>query len=205
MDTAVVDLADLPASTGDYTKDRVVELLGAGVTPVQVASAVGCSESYVSQLLAVPEIEAMVRKLRSERAAEYIEHDDSVQAAEKAALGLVRRNVDNGFLKPMEALKHFQVLNAARRKSDSTGGTAVPTNTIVNFTLPENAAVQFKMTTDRQVIEVDGRSMATLPAAQVAKMLREKKAAEQLLESLEPLRIEIGEAAAAMISELDKI
>jgi transcriptional regulator with XRE-family HTH domain len=161
-------------------KDRIIELLGSGISAVQVASACGVSESYVSQLLSDETISERVKALRVARASKYVEHDDHLDTDEEVARKLVRRNLDNGFLKPMEALKHFQVLNAARRKADSGSNVQIPTSTIVNISLPTSAAVHFKLTVDKQVVEVDGRAMTALPAAQVAGMLRRKKATELL-------------------------
>jgi hypothetical protein len=166
-------------------KEKIVEMLGAGVTPTQVALACGVSDSYISQLLADENIATEVAEKRTVRAAAFVESDASLDSDEEIARSAVRRNLDHGFLKPMETLRHFQVLNAARRKSDSHAGAQVPTSTVVQLNLPAAAAVQFRLTVDRQVIEVDGRSMTTMPAQRVTKMLREKKAQEMLQTSLE--------------------
>lgn len=181
-------------------QEKIVEMLGAGVTPVQVARAVGCEESYVSQILAVPELHGRITELRAVRAAQYIEHDDTIEEMEKRALVRLSNAID--FLRPMEALKAFQVLNSAKKKSDAASRQDVPTSTVVNINLPAAAITQFKLTSDKQVIEVDGRSMATMPAAKVAQMLREKKAGEQLQEALgAPLVIDTP----AFVTELDRI
>lgn len=176
-------------------KDKIIEMLGAGVTPVQVALACGVSESYISQLLADEHVEAQVKALRVEKAAAYVEHDAQLDSDEEVVRRKVRRNIDDGFLKPMELLKHFQVLNAARRKSEGAGTAQVPTSTIVQLHLPTAAAVQFKMTVDKQVVEIDGRAMTAMPAAQVAKMLREKKAVETLDMALEQPKMELKTSA----------
>jgi hypothetical protein len=173
-------------------KEKIVEMLGAGVTPVQVALACGVTEGYISQLLSDPVVEEQVKSLRVHKAAAYVEHDAALDTDEEAARKIVRRHIDNNFLKPMEALKYFQVLNAARRKSDSHGNTQVPTSTVVQLNLPPAAAVQFKLTVDKQVIEIDGRSMTTMPAQQVTKMLREKKAQEHLQAALDTPKMTIN-------------
>ena len=164
-------------------KHKIIDMLGAGVSPVQTALAIGVTEGYISQLLAQEDIATQVQELRATRATAHIDHDTALDTDEEVARKLVRRNLDNGFLKPMEALKHFQVLNAARRKTDVVGQTQVPTSTVVNLNIPTMATVQFKMTSDRQVIEIDSRSMATMPAREVTKLLREKKAVEMLEQS----------------------
>lgn len=180
LEVAEYEGHSIPIATGSHTQDKIIEMLGSGVPATVVANAVGVTDGYISQLLAVPEIHARVVALRTERSAGRIEHDDTIIGAERRALELVKRNLDNGALsglKPMEALKHFQVLNAARKSGDhAASGSGQPSGTVVNLHLPENAKVQFSMTVDKQVIEIDGRSMATMPASRVNQMLREKKA-----------------------------
>lgn len=176
-------------------QDKIIEMLGAGVTPVQVALACGVTEGYISQLLAQEDIAQTVRELRVQKATAYIEHDASLDTDEEVARRLVRKNLDNAFLKPMEVLKHFQVLNAAKRQSAGATQAQTPTSTVVNLHLPAVAMVEFKLTVDRQVIEVDGRSMAAMPASRVAGMLREKRAVQDMeliqkgLDNKTPMRI----------------
>jgi non-ribosomal peptide synthetase component F len=146
--------------------------------------ATGVSEGYVSQLLSDETVAAAVTERRAVTAAKFIEHDERLDSDEEVARKLVRRNLDNGILRPMEALRHFQVLNAARRQSQGAQ-TQVPLSTIVALQLPPSARVEFKLTVDKQVVEVDGRSMATMPASHVQKLLRNKKAQEDLTDVLE--------------------
>ena len=172
-------------------KEKIIEMLGAGVTPVQVAMACGVSESYVSQLLADENILGKVQELRTAKVSAYVENDAALDTDEEVARRQVRRNLDNGFLKPLEVLRHFQVLNMAKRKSDIHASAHVPTTTVVQLNLPAAAAVQFRLTNDKQVIEIDGRSMVTMPAQRVTKMLREKQAGETLQHALDGPKMEI--------------
>lgn len=189
--------AEAAGNYGDFTlsgtQEKIVALLGVGVTPTQVALATGVSDGYISQLIARPEIAAQIAELRTAKAAEHIEHDASLDSDEELARRLVRTNLDRGFLKPMEVLRHFQVLNAARRKSDVSNLQSAPTATIVNLQLPAQAAVQFQLTVDRQVIEVSGRSMATMGAKQVATMLQEKRKTAVAVETRELLNSSLGD------------
>lgn len=170
--------------SGDGIRRKIIDLLGAGVPPTQVAMACGVTDSYVSQLLSQEEVSAEVTELRAKRAHQYIEHDDRLDTDEEVARRLVRRNLDNALLKPMEALAHFKVLNGARRQAQSAVAQT-PVATVVNLQLPAITHVQFRMTTEKQVIEVDGRSLATMPASTVNRLLREKKAGDSLQQSLE--------------------
>lgn len=177
VDPEVAQREDL---TLNQVQTQMLELLGAGVPAVQVASACGVSESYVSQCLADEEFSKRVTLKKSERAGQYIKHDNNIDSLEDKVLQKLERLLPL-VTKPMDAARIFQTLNNAKRKSDPTSGQASSPNVIVSVELPEAAAVHFKMTAQNQVIEVEGRSMVPMPAGQVASMLR-KKQTERLLE-----------------------
>jgi hypothetical protein len=71
-----------------------------------------------------------------------------------------------------------QGANAAKRRTDPVQGSQNQGGAVVNINLPVNSLMQFKMTSDRQVIEVDGRSMNTMQSAKVQELARAVKLAE---------------------------
>lgn len=158
-------------------KEDILSLLGDyGLTQRQVADTLGCEESYVSQLMAQEEFRSEVMARRSAKATEYREHDCKVDGGEERALQRVLETI--GVMKPMEALKAFQVLNGAKRRSAVQSGPQHVTQ-IVNVELPESAMVHFRIAPEsREVIEVEGRSLATLPAGNVRQMLASRTAAQ---------------------------
>lgn len=162
-------------------KDKIIELLGAGLANVQVANAVGCDESYISQLMLDESVIAQVQALRSEKASAFVQHDGNIDTLEQLALARVAETMQ--FLKPMEALRAFEKLNSARRKTGINHGLPQAPSQVVSISLPENAQVSFKLSTDNQVIEVEGRSVATLPSSAVGAMLR-KHQAQKLLTNM---------------------
>lgn len=164
-------------------QERVIELLGAGIQPVQVAAACGVTESWVSQIQSDEGNAARIAELRSIRASQYVEHDTKIDDLEKRALKKIGELLPM-IMKPMEAVKVFQTLNAAKRKTDAASQQHTQTATIVNLEIPANAMVGFKMTVDKQVIEVEGRSMLPLSAQEVAKKLKDKQTKELLEHSL---------------------
>jgi transcriptional regulator with XRE-family HTH domain len=159
-------------------RERVIELLGAGVTQSQVAAALGVEESYVSQLMSEEEVRAEVSNLRATKAAGYIQVDGTIENLEEVALERITR------LLPMEAnlmkaLKVFQVMNAAKKKSESSIAPQQPAN-IVTINLPQQALVTFQMSSDKQVIDIAGRSLTTMPSHQLQARLKERQAATLL-------------------------
>ena len=161
-------------------EDKVVDLMIAGVPHGVIADAVGCDPSYISQLAAREDVQERVAKGRVEKAAGRIEHDDSIHELEATALGRLHQ------LLPlqtdvMKVARIFQIANAAKKSSDVgiAGQAAVPA-TIVALQLPPEATLTMKLTSEKQVVEVQGRSMVPMPSHMVAAKLREKKAAELL-------------------------
>jgi hypothetical protein len=161
-------------------EDRIVELLGAGVLPSVVAQTVGCDPSYISQLMGREEIAAKVAELRMAKTVGMVEHDGKIQDFEELALQKI------GTLLPMQndimkVTRVFQVLNGARRSAEHNGaGAPQQPGTVVTLNLPAAAHVEFKLTTDGQVVEVAGRSMVPMPSHQVSAQLRARQAARLL-------------------------
>jgi hypothetical protein len=160
-------------------KDRIIEMLGKGITAVQVASAVGCDESYVSQLLAEEGVLEKITQAKAEHFSKYVEQDQCIDDAEAEALKKVAYLVPF-ITKPAEAVRVFAVLNAAKRRTSDNLNAANAIAATVSLDLPAAARVRFTLTADKQVIEIEGRSMATLPAKSLAARLEQRNAARML-------------------------
>lgn len=156
--------------------EKIIELLGRGISQSSVAMAVGVSDGYISQLMADEEIKRRVQELRLKHLQAFTDHDDEVDDLESKALRKLHSLLP--FVsKPMEAVRIFQVANTAKRKAEGvdptqTGHVTAP---IVQLNLPASAAVHFKLSMDKQVVEVEGRSLATLPSKELNKQLAERR------------------------------
>ena len=91
-------------------------MLGRGIPAIQVAAAVGCDDSYISQLLSSEEISLQVQVLRAEHFSEFMEQDARVDTAESAALARVETLIPF-ITRPAEAVRVYAVLNAAKRRT----------------------------------------------------------------------------------------
>ena len=160
-------------------QDRIVEMLGNGIPPANVAIALGCSESLVSQVLSQDGVSEQVTALRAARFAEFAEHDTSIETAESKALKRLDSLIPF-ITKPAEAARVFGILNGAARKTGAAAGATASPSTVVQLNLPKAAQVSFTLTTDKQVIEVEGRSMVTMPAKSLAARLEQRNAARLL-------------------------
>lgn len=160
-------------------KDKIIEMLGKGITPTQVASAVGCDDSYISQLMSDEIIFAQVMQLKAEHFSKFVDQDSRLDAAESAALDKVA-TLAQFITKPSEAVRVYAVLNAAKRRTTDSVSNAQAVALTVALDLPEAARVRFTVTNDKQVIEIEGRSMTTMPARSLAARLEQRNAARLL-------------------------
>lgn len=184
-------------------KDRIIEMLGKGIPATQVASAVGCDDSYISQLLAEEGVYEKVTTAKAEHFAHYVEQDATLDRAEEDALQRLT-SLTAFITKPAEAARVFSILNAAKRRTADTANAAQAVAATVSIELPEASRVRFTLTHDRQVIEIEGRSMATMPAKSLAARLEQRNAA-RMLEANIPITLPMvlpSKAASPLSSQL---
>lgn len=160
------------------TRERVISLLGQGFSQAVVANTLGVQPSWVSQLLDDPDVRQQVQAARTNQLQERVEDDKTLEKMERRALKLLDDKM--AFVRsPKEAASIFLALNKANRK---TGSMAPETDAValqqVNITLPKAAAsIHIKLNQNNQVIEVEGRSMATLPSRALPSLASSKQAA----------------------------
>ena len=164
-------------------KDKIIEMLGSGIPATQVASAVGCDDSYISQLLSIPENYERVVQLKAEHFSSYLAQDQRADDLEAQALERVGQLIPF-ITRPAEAVRVYGVLNAAKRRTVDAASAAQAVAQTVSLELPAAARVRFTLTADRQVIEIEGRSMTTMPAKSIAAQLEQRNASRLLRASV---------------------
>lgn len=163
--------------------ERIIELLSQGYDQTTVASAVGCTDGYISQLVADPQVREQIANARVGKLEKYVEHDDKLDEIEDLALRKMLALMPY-CAKPRDAIAMFQAVNSAKRKAaadnmpDASKATGAP---IVQLNISGPAAVHFRLSGDKQVIEVEGRSMATMSASTLNGKLKERQLARPLI------------------------
>lgn len=179
----------MSSSTSTSTEDRALALLGSGINPETVASALGVSISRISQLLSSPEFSAQVAELRfshlqkhNERDNEYDSLEDKLLEKLKDLLPLMHR--------PMEVLKSIQVINAAKRRGQSAPDSLTQQQTIVQLILPsiihQTYAVQQNI--HNQVVKAGDTDLLTIQSSQLLKTLEGKELKQNELNTEERSR-----------------
>lgn len=153
---------------------RIKELLGSGLGPEHVATAVGCSASYISQLLSQPDFQNDVVELRTTALTANTKRDRSIDSIEDRLLEKLSEAVDsNMFYKGKDILYATNLVNKMNRRGVSSQQATTINNTIVNLQLPAVTVRQFAMNEHKEVIEIEGQSMVTMPAHQLLRTVSE--------------------------------
>lgn len=180
---------------------QVEELLGAGLGPEVVATAVGCSQGYITQLLAQDDFRDRVAALRTVALQSHGRRDKTIDGLEDKVLDKLRTAIDSGFIyKANDLLNAFRVINAAKRRGLPTRDTMVVNNVVVQLQLPTKTVEKFTISKTGEVIEIEDRSMVTMPAQQLLKSLADRSsgsAGEQYERAAKYLPSAVKQAARA--------
>lgn len=155
-------------------KEKVVSLLGSGVSIKQVAQAVGCDISYISQLLEDETIAAEVAELRTAGVVKYKELDNTYDEIEQTLQNRLKE-VAPMIMKPDQIIRALQFVNGAKRKSNSAVETDIDAGQIVKLSLPQVTINNYKITMNGAMVEVGGRSLTPMPSADLMKTLESVK------------------------------
>lgn len=155
-------------------EDRAATLLGSGLPPATVAASLGCSESYLSQLLSTDTFAARVAALRYETLAKHNERDSSYDSLEDDLLIRLRDCLPL-MHKPMEILKAIQVINAAKRRGASSPEAILEKQTIVSLVMPVQIVHKFTTNIQNQVIQAGSQELLTIQSGTLAAKIKEKQ------------------------------
>jgi hypothetical protein len=138
-------------------KEYAIDLLAKGISTSQVAAAVGCDDSYISQLRADPKVQAAIAAKQSEYTIADNRFDETLERAEMLALEKIEKNMQ--FATLGQALAAFRVLNGARKRSDPIATPDNLTSVVVNLTLPATSIPQYVTNSKSEIVEVEGKTM----------------------------------------------
>lgn len=162
-----------PPVTLTAMQERCLKLLGSGLDNHIVATTVGCEPSYVSNLLADENFKNQVQLLRSKQLTKATERDNAIDDLEDYVLDKLKHSLEFVML-PDKLLGAFRVINQAKRRGQAPAAGVVVNNTVVNLQLPPAILRQFTMNANQVVVEVEGRSMTTMPAKQLLENLAQR-------------------------------
>lgn len=139
-------------------QDQALEMLAQGISPVQVATAIGVTESYVSQLMGDEDFRASLDEHRVAISKENLAFDAQLERTEKGYLDRIEEK--QKFANLQQSLQAFKILNSARRRKDGVLiNQQVNIGAVVNISLPQFAVPSYVVNAKNEIIEVEGKTM----------------------------------------------
>lgn len=172
-------------------RDRILTYLSQGLKPVQVASIVGVTASYISQLLKEA---SFVEALNAKRAELKVSLEDEDKALTNKYLSLEHRLLDSietamGFAELPAIVRALEVVGNRQEKRLVRLATPlrVPgeanSPVVVNITLPSHAIPEYSLSNQKEVIAVGGKEIVPLSSEGVKHLfhdLAEKRKEEAI-------------------------
>ena len=173
-------------STTSTTEERALTLLGQGVPPAAVAAALGVDISRISQLLSDDDFASKVVEKKFEALSKHNERDTAIDSLEDKLL--VKLHDCLPFMtRPMEILKSFAVLNAAKRRGQTSTDTLSSKQTIIQLNIPQIILEKFTANIHNQVVQVGSQSLLTIPSGQLLKSMTQPQEVTNVTARKEPL------------------
>lgn len=163
-------------ATPTSTEERALTLLGQGLGPEVVASAVGVTVSRISQLLSSPEFSAQVAELRYKNLSKHNERDNAYDRMEDNLLQKLQ-DLLPFMVRPMEVLKAIQIINAAKRRGSSAPESITNQQTVVQLVMPTQIINRYTVNTHNQVIQAGQQDLVTVQSSSLPALLASRKAA----------------------------
>jgi len=164
-------------------REQVINLLANGVPTSHIASAVGCDDSYISQLRQDPEVQSKVAEKRTASLAADLSFDETLDSAERLALEKINQTLR--FANLGQALKAFQILNHANKRNDQRPQNPSSGSTVsVVLQLPASISPQYLMDPQARIVEVEGRTMLTASPQSLDQVLAARASAKGTIPSI---------------------
>lgn len=159
------------------SKDKIKELLGAGLEIRTVASAVGVVPHYISELMADPLFAEEVALLKIKSLTEATERDKKLNTLEDEFIDKLNEVKDLMF-KPNEVLRALAMINKMdRRGVPADVNLSGSRDQVVQLDIPsvliqQHITQNIVLNTQGEVVEVAGQTMVSMPAHQLLKNLQ---------------------------------
>ena len=160
-------------------QDRICKLLGQGIEAGRVASALGCEQSYISQLLADDQFKERVQSLKLDLLQAATERDERINSLEDKLI----KKVDDALANPlqfrtgMEQVRALSMVNNLKRRgANNDGAITQQNNTIVQLVLPTHIVNKFankdyQLDINNQVIQAGEQSLVTMQSGSLELMI----------------------------------
>lgn len=163
-------------------QDRTARLLASGMKASTVAALVGCSASYISQLIADPDFKEYVGHLIQQTALEVVEEDEERKSYADKLAGAEHTLLDKIIERAplMEDRLLAQALHIVGNRRDAMEAQKLKllphaqqgeTKVYVEITIPAQCAPELTISNTGEIISIGSRSTTPMPTAQLRDLL----------------------------------
>lgn len=172
--SALPNISDKKLSS---TEERALALLGQGISPEQVAAAIGVSASFISQLLSNDAFKSLVADAKYQGLIRHNERDSRLDGLEDKLITKLDSSVDLMY-KPMEIVRSLQVVNAAKRRGISSTENISGKQEVTQLIMPSVIVNKFsvnvvnvKLNAANQVVQAGEDSLVTIQSGNMDSLL----------------------------------
>lgn len=140
-----------------HIREKAIAMLGSGTPASIVASALGVTESAISQLLSQDEFSKQVTDLRFKNLSRQTELDDRYTSMEETLLTKLEKVLPL-MTRPRDVVATLTAINGTKRRGASNLAGTVGQSQVVNLTIPVTIAHKFVSNVNNQVVEVQDES-----------------------------------------------
>lgn len=156
-------------------KEQIKNLLSAGCKPAQVAAAVGCEDSYVSQLMLDQEFSQEVVTARILALSSQSARDQKYDGLEDQILDKITQQLPM-IMNPDRLVRMLVAVNNAKRRGAGASDTQLaPISNIINLTLPTLIVNKYQTNGANEVVEVNGQGLVGMPATALIEKLKQQQ------------------------------
>jgi len=140
---------------------RALELLGSNVPQEAVASALGVTPSYVTQLLSDEDFSQAVTKLKFEVLSKHTARDETYDELEDLLLARMKKALPL-LIRPNDINNALKTVNAAKRRGVDSKESIIANQNIVSITMPIQIVQDFTTNVHNQVVKTGDEDLITI-------------------------------------------
>jgi transcriptional regulator with XRE-family HTH domain len=154
------------------TKSRIRDLLGQGLSATSVASHLGVTDSYISQLMKDDTFRAEVREIRIKALQKHSTIDQNYDTLEERLQHQLAKTLPL-LTKPREIADVLSKVNAAKRRSVGAAAEDAQAATVVHISIPtkilkQHIAVQHNSV--NQIVQAGDQGLTTIASGELGRM-----------------------------------
>jgi len=155
--------------------ERALSLLGMGIQQEKVASALGVTPSYISQLIADEDFARQVTELKFQQLSKHTTRDMNYDTIEDKLQEKLLKSLPL-LIRPQDILGAIKIVNGASRRGVDTTDDLVTKANIVQLNMPVQIVQEFTTNINNQVIKAGDQSLITMQSSDLRKKVEDTTA-----------------------------